>query len=90
MNADSIGSRMDEWSGSLGSPVRLRTLVIIRWIAIAGQAVTLFAVNFGFGFELQLNPTLAAIGASAILNLVLTLYRPAARLGDRGAAVLLG
>ena len=70
--------------------MRLRTLVIIRWIAIAGQAVTLFAVNFGFGFELPLNPTLAAIGASAILNLVLTLYRPAARLGDRGAAVLLG
>lgn len=90
MNADSIGSRMEEWSGSLGSPVRLRTLVIIRWIAIAGQAVTLFAVHFGFGFELQLNPTLAAIGASAVLNLVLTLYRPAARLGDHGAAVLLG
>jgi two-component system sensor histidine kinase RegB len=90
MNAELIGARMEEWSGSLGSPVRLRTLVTIRWIAIAGQAVTLFAVNFGFGFELPLNATLAAIGASAVLNLVLTLYRPAARLGDRGAAVLLG
>jgi two-component system sensor histidine kinase RegB len=90
MNAESISSRMEEWTGSLGSPVRLRTLVIIRWIAIAGQAVTLFTVHFGFGFELLLNPTLAAIGASAVLNLVLTLYRPAARLGDRGAAVLLG
>jgi two-component system sensor histidine kinase RegB len=82
------------WSESagatLGGPLRLRTLVIIRWIAVAGQAVTLFTVHFGFGFELPLNPTLAAIGASAVLNLVLTLYRPAARLGDRGAAILLG
>jgi len=75
---------------TLGSPVRLRTLVIIRWLAVTGQAVTLFAVHFGFGFELPLNSTLAVIGASAVLNLVLTLYRPAARLGDRGAAILLG
>jgi two-component system sensor histidine kinase RegB len=90
MNADLFGDRSEGWSGSLGSPLRLRTLVIIRWIAIAGQAVTLLVVNFAFGFDLPLNPTLAAIGASAVLNLVLTLYRPAARLGDRGAAVLLG
>jgi two-component system sensor histidine kinase RegB len=65
-------------------------LVIIRWIAVAGQAVTLFVVHFGFGFELPLNPALAVIGASAVLNLALTLYRPAARIGNRGAAVLLG
>jgi two-component system sensor histidine kinase RegB len=75
---------------TLGSPVRLRTLVIIRWLAVTGQAATLFVVNFGFGFELPLNATLAAIGASAVLNLVLTLYRPAARLGHQGATVLLG
>ncbi|HEX2113933.1 MAG TPA: ActS/PrrB/RegB family redox-sensitive histidine kinase [Alphaproteobacteria bacterium] len=84
---------LNPWSesarASLGTPVRLRTLVIIRWIAVLGQAITLFVVHFGFGFELPLNPTLAAIGASAVLNLVLTLYRPAARLGDRGAAILL-
>jgi two-component system sensor histidine kinase RegB len=84
---------LDPWSENaapvLGSPVRLRTLVIIRWIAVAGQAITLFVVHFGFGFALPLNPTLAVIGASAVLNLVLTLYRPAARLGDRGTAVLL-
>ena len=38
MNADWIGARMEGWSGSLGSPLRLRTLVVIRWIAVAGQA----------------------------------------------------
>jgi two-component system, sensor histidine kinase RegB len=80
----------DSPGGTLGSPVRLRTLVIIRWLAVTGQAVTLFVVHFGFGFELPLNSALAVIGASAVLNLVLTLYRPAARLGDRGAAILLG
>jgi two-component system sensor histidine kinase RegB len=84
---------LDPWSDNvrapLGSPVRLRTLVTIRWIAVMGQAITLFVVHFGFGFELPLNSTLAVIGASAVLNLVLTLYRPAARLGDRGAAILL-
>lgn len=80
----------EDAGSALGSPVRLRTLVIIRWIAVMGQAITLFVVHFGFGFELPLNPALAVIGASAVLNLVLTLYRPAARLGDRGAAILLG
>jgi two-component system, sensor histidine kinase RegB len=90
MMAGWINPWFESAGASLSSPVRLRTLVIIRWIAVAGQAITLFVVHFGFGFELRLNPTLAVIGASAVLNLVLTLYRPAARLGDRGAAILLG
>lgn len=89
MKGEEMPMRPAEWSGTLGR-VRLRTLVLIRWLAIAGQLVTLMAVQFGFGFELPLNPALAAIGASAVLNLVLTLYRPAARLGDRGALALLG
>lgn len=69
--------------------VRLRTLVFIRWFAVAGQATTLLVVQFGLGFDLPLNETLAAVAASALLNLTLTLYRPAARLGDRAATVLL-
>ena len=80
----------DRPSATLGASVRLRTLVIIRWIAVAGQALALFVVHFWLGFDLPLDSTLAAIGASAVLNLTLTLYRPAARLGDRGAAILLG
>lgn len=85
-----LRSRSERAEGSLGTPVRLRTLVIIRWIAVTGQAITLFTVHFGFGFELPLNPAIAVIAASAVLNLVLTLYRPAARLGDGAVAVLLG
>ncbi len=91
MNREPLPSSWPERpSPTLSAPVRLRTLVIIRWIAVTGQALALFVVNFWFGFELPLNPALAAIGASVVLNLTLTLYRPAARLGDRGAAILLG
>ena len=67
----------------------MRTLILIRWVAIAGQAAALFVVHFAFGFELPLDYALAAIGVSALLNLALTLYRPAARVGNRGASVLL-
>ena len=69
--------------------VRLRTLVFVRWLAIAGQAAALLTVHFWLGHELPLHPTLAAVTASGLLNLALTIYRPAARLGDRAAAVLL-
>ena len=69
--------------------VRVRTLILIRWLAVAGQAAALLVVKFVFGFDLPLNPALAAVAVSALLNLVLTLYRPAARLGNRGATVFL-
>ncbi len=71
--------------------VRLRTLVLVRWMAIAGQAATLLVVGFGFGIDLPLGPALGAVASSAVLNLWLQLYRPlGSRLGDRAAAVLLG
>jgi hypothetical protein len=31
-------------------PVRLRTLTLIRWVAIGGQVMALLVVHFGFGF----------------------------------------
>jgi two-component system sensor histidine kinase RegB len=70
--------------------VRLRTLVVVRWIAIAGQVATVLAVKFGFGMELPLDALLAAIAASAVLNLALTLWRPVQRLNEAATAVLLG
>jgi len=30
--------------------ISLRRLVLIRWVAIAGQAATLLVVHYGFGF----------------------------------------
>ncbi len=70
--------------------VRLRVLVLIRWAAVAGQAFTAVVVHWGLGFTL---PTLAvggAIALSALLNLAVSLGRPAsARIFDREAAVFL-
>jgi two-component system, sensor histidine kinase RegB len=73
------------------SPISLRTLVLIRWIAIAGQALTILIVHYGLGFGLPLVPALAVVASSALLNLVLIVLRQwAARLGERDAALYLG
>ncbi len=71
--------------------ISLRRLVLIRWFAVTGQAVTLMVVHYGFGFRLPLVPSFAVIGCSVLLNLVFTLSRRAAtRLGEREAALFLG
>src|ERR1700675_1339422 len=70
--------------------ISLRRLVLIRWVAIAGQAVALLVVHYAFGFPLPLVPALAVVGCSVVLNLLITLYRRAAtRLGEREAALFL-
>ena len=48
--------------------VTLRTLIIIRWIAVIGQLTAVLSVHYGFGFKLPLGPALAAMGASVLLN----------------------
>ncbi len=74
-----------------GGPIRLRTLVFIRWVALTGQLVSLLAVHFTLGFELPLMPTLGAVGLSALVNLLSTiLWPPQTRLGDTDAALYLG
>ncbi len=90
MNADSIGSRMRMQRQPRQPGARCARSIIIRWIAVLGQAAVLFAVNFGFGFELPLGPTLAAMGASVLLNLVRRCIGPPRASADRGAAVLSG
>jgi two-component system sensor histidine kinase RegB len=71
--------------------VRLRTLVVIRWIAVAGQLVSILVVHFTLGFALPLGSTLAAVGASVALNVVVSLAWPAStRLSGRDAALYLG
>jgi two-component system, sensor histidine kinase RegB len=71
--------------------ISLRRLVLIRWVAIAGQAVTLLVVHYAFGFELELLPCFGIVFCSVLLNLLITFFRRAAtRLGEREAAVFLG
>ena len=72
-------------------PINLRTLIVIRWVAIAGQAAALLIVRYGLGFDLPLVPALTVVASSAVLNLILIVHRQwAARLGERDAALYLG
>ena len=72
-------------------PISLRTLVPIRWVAIAGQALTILIVHYGLGYRLPLLPALGVVAGSVLLNVILILLRQAAaRLGERDAALCLG
>src|SRR3954451_6836455 len=71
--------------------ISVRRLVLIRWVAIAGQAVALLVVYYGFGFAVPLAPAFAVVFCSVLLNLGITLYRHAkARHSEREAALFLG
>ena len=61
--------------------ISVRRLVLIRWVAIAGQAVTLLVVYHGFGFAVPLAPAFAVVFCSVLLNLGITLV-----LAGEGAA----
>jgi two-component system sensor histidine kinase RegB len=64
-------------------------LTLIRWIGVVGQAVAILVVHYGLGFRLPLGACLAVVGASALINLgvtVIMLERPASmRLGQHEA-----
>ena len=70
--------------------VRLRTLTLIRWIGVVGQAVAILVVHYGLGFRLPLGPCLIVVGASAFINLGVTVFMldrpPSMRLRQRQAA----
>jgi len=71
--------------------VRLRTLIWLRWIAIAGQTGAILVVFFGLGYDLPLTWCLLVIAASVALNAGALLVFPATTyLSDRQAAFYLG
>ena len=79
-----------DFAPGAGDSVRLRTLTMIRWFAIAGQAAALMVVHFGFGYPLPLVPALAVVGASLLLNIVVMAIRPTPlRLGGFAATAFL-
>ncbi|MFL2654857.1 MAG: ActS/PrrB/RegB family redox-sensitive histidine kinase [Alphaproteobacteria bacterium] len=66
-------------SGSLfviDGRVQLRTLTRIRWIAVIGQLMALFWVQFGLNWSLPINSALLVVGISVLLNLVMTFRHP--------------
>jgi two-component system sensor histidine kinase RegB len=70
--------------------VSLRTLIVIRWIAVFGQAGTLLIVHLALGFTLPLGIALGVVAASALINLANSFQNSGAvRLGDRDAMMYL-
>ena len=70
--------------------VRLRTLVLIRWVAISGQLVSILVVHFWLAFTLPLGPLLGAVALSAGINLLAPVLSPTgARLSNAKAAIFL-
>jgi two-component system, sensor histidine kinase RegB len=68
--------------------IQVRTLVQLRWAAVAGQLATLIIVGWGLGFPIHWGPALAAVGASVVLNLSMHwLYRRHERIDTTSALV---
>lgn len=89
MFLDVVSRRIDLLPGQPGpEPIRLRTLIALRWVAIAGQlAAVCGALLIGTGFALR--AVLAVIVLAVVLNLILTL-RQGRRISAREAAWQLG
>jgi two-component system sensor histidine kinase RegB len=70
--------------------VRLRTLVLIRWVAVVGQTVALLAVYAGLGFAFPLGVAFVVVTASALLNVALSIrFPPTRRIRDGEASAYL-
>jgi two-component system sensor histidine kinase RegB len=70
--------------------VRLDTILRLRWLAVLGQLATIFIVEQGLEFDVEVVPCLAIIGLSALLTLALQItFNPMRRLEPGYAAALL-
>jgi len=76
------------WPGIRGERVRLGTLILLRWMAIAGQIAALLAAP-EFALALPMGLCSVAVGASVIANLTLTFLYPANKRLSEGEAVLM-
>jgi len=70
--------------------IRLRTLILLRWIAVAGQVAAILTASAWFDLALPLGACALVVGLSVIANLVSMTVLPASyRLGGRGALLML-
>ena len=77
-------------SARTGRLVRLRTLNILRWAAIAGQIAAIAAGQRLFDLQIELGLAAMAIGGSIIVNVVFAFVFPESkRLNEREATAVL-
>ncbi|MEM9139483.1 MAG: ActS/PrrB/RegB family redox-sensitive histidine kinase [Pseudomonadota bacterium] len=73
-----------------GDWVRLRTLVLLRWIAITGQAAAVLMATQILHFDLPLSICALVISASVSFNIAALIVHPAEkRLSERGTLISL-
>jgi two-component system, sensor histidine kinase RegB len=71
--------------------IRLQTLVWLRWLAVAGQTITVLIVGLLLKFPIPIQEAALLVGALAIANLALSIWFPQThRLGPKSALALLG
>jgi two-component system, sensor histidine kinase RegB len=72
------------------NPIRLRTLVRLRWLAVIGQTLAVLIVSLVLGYKMPLQACLAVIALSAWINVFLSLrWRAGQMLSIRAAGLLL-
>ena len=70
--------------------VRLRTLVILRWFACAGQVAAICVAWFAYDLRFEIGLAVATVGASVITNLfAVAIFPKNRRLSEREAAMIL-
>lgn len=70
--------------------VRLQTLIRLRWLAVAGQSLTVLIIWAMLDFSIPIVQAAILIGALAVANLILSSWFPAThRLGPKSALALL-
>jgi two-component system sensor histidine kinase RegB len=70
--------------------VRLHTLIWLRWIAIAGQLITISVADLLLGFQLSFGGFAIVVGASIIVNIfMMIVYPDIRRLTERGTTLML-
>jgi len=70
--------------------VRLRTLIVLRWIAISGQVIAIAVAQQVFHINLDIGPCVFAVGLSVIANLIaIFVYPENKRLSEREATWML-
>src|SRR3954468_12964747 len=90
LSRDEIGTGEDWSEGAVHrGRLRVRTLVTLRWLVVAGEAVLLLAV-MALGFSAPYPLCFAVVGAAAWINLLTGVASPGQRVfGDREAAAQL-
>lgn len=62
-----------DFGGSRRARLRIRTLVMVRWLTVAGQLASVLFVRFVLGFDLPLAACLTLIALSAWMNVLVHL-----------------